>query len=212
MLIGVFFLLSIPATIQGEPQESLYRLQSIAYIILFLHACGLVLEKQKITAIAAKSVKIFLAFCILSLVFIYFNPNYPSPLNEQLSVINTGLGGSRTGWSPSIAIYLPWIYSGGIFTLFFMTIGLIAMIANQILVAGRTGMVASILPYLFWSLAGKSKKRLAIAITLILIGAYYASNNLDALRIDIGGFQSASALDELSTGRIRLYQVGSTLR
>ena len=204
---GVFWLmlaylaLSIPGMLQGEIADSLYRLQNTIQIITLVFVCGFLIKNGMIESVTHRAVKIFAFFSILSLGLMLLIPDYISPLNDELTLIQTGLGGSRTGWSPAIALYLPWLYSGLVFSGFWVWLCSLSMIANQVLVAGRTGMIAALIPYMIFGFTRKSYKMTFAAVGILTIIFLFVINNLQLLRLDEGGFGSRQALSVLSTGR-----------
>ena len=201
LAMGAFFLLSLPGALTGAKEESLYQLQNTIQIILFVHACGFLIHKKLIKPVVYLSVKIFSSFCVLSFILMVVVPDYVNPLNEQLGISQTGFGGSRTGWSPAIALYLPWVYSGSLFFWITATLFGLVMFSNQVLVAGRTGMVGTLLPFLAWGFVSKSMKIFLFMLLGTLSFFIYAFQNIEKLRLGKGGFGSRDALDELSTGR-----------
>jgi O-antigen ligase len=207
-LLMIFFGFSLPGILQGKSDEAIYRLQNNFQILSLVVLTGILMSRQKVEIVVGLAVKIFAAFCCISLLLMFVIPDYPSPLNEELSFSQTGFGGSRTSWSPAIALYLPWLYAWvavpGIITWF----GLIGMVGNQVMVAGRTGLVAAIIPFLVYGISRRSYKSVFFTI-IILGGAYlFAINNLELLRLDSGGFKSAQDLSELSSGRTDQYSLG----
>ena len=206
LLFVGYFLLSIPSLLQGEQVDSTYRLLNTIQIFLFLFGCGFLIHKKIIKSVVHLSVRIFIFFCILSLFLMQVIPDYVSPLNDGLYLSQTGLGGSRTGWSPSIALFLPWLYSGFVISSgFWLWVAAFSMVANQILVAGRTGMVAALIPFLFYGVFRKSIKVLVLVVIVVGVFGLFAINNLELLRLDVGGFGNRADLDELSTGRTGNY-------
>lgn len=203
-----FALISVPAILQGAPDAAAYRAQSVLQVLLFLHAAGYLISLGMVEYVLKRAVGVFLLFASASLLFIAFIPGYQSPLNDALFVVQTGLGGSRTGWSPSMAIYLPWLYSSQFFGFGISIFGGLVLLGNQVIVAGRTGMVATVIPFLVWGFLTRRAKNLIIVALLIILAGFYIFENLDLLRLNVGGFQSRSSLDELSTGRMGQYFEG----
>jgi O-antigen ligase len=208
LLFFTFFLISIPSMLQGEQTASFYRLQNTVQIFTFLFACGFLTRKKMAEYVVSLAVRIFVFFGILSLVLMLVVPDYVSPLNDGLNLSQTGLGGSRTGWSPSIALYIPWLYSGFLISSgYWLWIGGLSMIANQVLVAGRTGMVAALIPFLFYGLLRKNVKVFILVAVGIATISFLAIDNLELLRLGVGGLNGRAGLDELSTGRTEQYLV-----
>lgn len=206
LLFAIFFFLSLPGLVVGDLNFSIYKLQNEVQILFFIYACGFLIKREKIKYVAYLSVRIFICLGIISLLLMLIVPGYVSPLNSELTLSQTGLGGSRTGWSPSIALFIPWLYAGsGVLSGYMIWVAVIAMLGNQVLVAGRTGMIAAILPLLFYGLFRKNIKIFLMVLVFLLIILLFAFNNLELLRLGVGGFSSRSDLDDLSTGRIEVY-------
>lgn len=204
-LLGLFLALSIPGMIFGDPDASIYRLQNTLQILLTVYATGFIIKKKLIENVLVTAVKIFSAFVVLSFLLILLAPNYVNPINETLTVASTGLGGSRTGWGPSVAMYFPWVFGGyAIGGVASWLIGF-AIAANVILIAGRTGMLAAFVPFLVWGFVNKNFRSFLTVSVASAVVVLYAMENLDAMRLGVGGIGSRSALDDLSTGRIEQY-------
>lgn len=205
LLMIIFFLLSIPGMLIGDLDSSIYRFTNIIQIFSFVYACGFLIKRKTIEYVVFLSVRIFAFFCFISFALIVFVPDYVSPLNDGLHLADTGLGGSRTSWSPAIALFVPWIYSGvGVFGGYVILLVAVAMLGNQVLVAGRTGMVASVLPFLFYGIFRKNIKFLFFVLIIFSLIILFAINNLELLRLNSGGLGSRDDLNELSSGRVEL--------
>lgn len=207
ILIVCFVFFSIPGIWLGNSEVSTYQIKNILQILLFLYAVGYLLNRGVAGSIIRKVVIVFSVASLLSLCFMVFSPNWISPLNEGLRIVNTGFGGSRTGWSPAVALYLPWLYSTGMFSYFLSILTVLCMLSNQFMTTGRTGMIASFIPFLLWGVIRKSFK----VFMLMSLGAgliiYYVAGNLDRFRLAQGGVATLQGLDDLSTGRIEQYLV-----
>lgn len=205
LLSLAFIGLSLPGLVIGEPSVSLYRLQNIFQITAFLFSCGLLLSRKTLATTAYLSFKIFLFFALISVALILIIPDYPSPLSEELSMFQTGLGGGRTSWSPAMALYLPWAYVSLGMGYFYSALAITALVANQVLVAGRTGMLAALLSFVAYGILRKKAKIFLFVSIMLIALSFIAIDNLEALRLTSGGFNSRADLDELSTGRIDGY-------
>lgn len=200
-----FFAFSIPSMLLSEMQPALYKLQNTVQILLLLFACGFLEKRGTIEAVARLSVEVFALFCLFSVVLIFIIPNYTSPLNGDLVLAQTGFGGSRTGWSPAIALYLPWVYTGIFVSGLIVWLGCLVMLANQVLVAGRTGMISALVAFIIYGVTRKNIKGLMLTFGILSAVYFFAINNMELLRLNSGGVDSRAALDELSTGRIEVY-------
>lgn len=176
-------------------------------IPIFIYACGFAIRRGIAKEVATKSVIIITLLCTISYGYMVFYPSYTNPLNDLLTIENTGLGGSRTGWSPSIALYLPWAYSSGLFSIASSLAIAAAIALNQISVAGRTGLTSSLIPLLTWAIISKKAKITFFSILSVAAASYYILNNKENLRLSHGGVSDLSSLNELSTGRLEQYEV-----
>lgn len=204
----LFFTLSIPGVLQGKYEDSLYRLQNNLQIFSLVALAGIMYYRNTLQIAVERAVDIFAVFCCLSFLFMFLIPAYPNPLNQELSLIHSGLGGSRTSWSPAIALYLPWLYvrTAGIGP--FAWVSIVGMIGNQVMVAGRTGLVATVIPFFVYGLSRRSYKSIVATIFILLCAYIFAINNLELLRLNAGGLGSSQDLSELSSGRTDQYALG----
>lgn len=205
ILMLAFFVFSIPGMIIGNSNDSLYRLQNTLQIIFFVQACGYLINQKLIVHVVKLAIYLFCLFCTFSLLFMIFNPKYISPLNSGLSIFETGFGGSRTSWSPAISLYIPWLYSSNMFILFFSVVFSLIMTTNQVFVAGRTGIIATLIPFFSWGIISKKGKIFLFTTFILSIYIFYALNNREKFRIIKGGFMSRADLDDFSTGRWEQY-------
>jgi O-antigen ligase len=205
ILIIFFILLSVPGILNGVLEESLYKLQNEVQIFLFLLSCGYLIKRNIIQTVARFSVYVFTVSCLFSLALIYLMPDYISNLNENVTISQAGLGGSRTSWSPAIALYLPWLYIGNYFLGYFSWLAIFLLIANQVIVAGRTGMVSALISFLIFGVIRKNLKIFLFVSLATMLVMYLVFNNLELLRFDTGGIGNRADLDALSTGRIDMY-------
>lgn len=206
LTVAIFFCLFFPGLVIGDPAASLYRLQNAAQIVLLLMACGCLIERNSLEFVVVLSVKIFLAGCALSLGLMALWPDYPNPLNDALQLVETGLGGSRTSWSPAIALYLPWLYAGAVCVstpAIWMGIGV--LFTNQVMVAGRTGMVAALIALFLFGVLGRNIKVLLAVLAALAVVGVLAGSHPELFRMSSGGLGSRADLDELSTGRLDGY-------
>lgn len=211
LIFFLFLIFSIPAGVlgigNGNLEEVVRRTFNTFQVMVFLYSCGYAIKKQFIQEIVRKAVIVISLVCVISIVGIVLMPNYPSPLNDDLSLFQTGFGGSRTGWAPSIALYLPWLYSLKLLPATITLLVLVAMVGNQISVAGRAGLLASFIPFGLWGWLSRRWKIFFISLIGLSIGIIYAIINAEALRLSSGRMSGADGLDELSSGRWEQYEV-----
>lgn len=204
-LFAVFFFLSIFGMLNGELGASIYKLQNTIQIFLFLMSCGFLIKSEMIHFVALNSVRIFIFFSILSLALMLIMPEYTNPLTDEFhgyQLTDTGLGGSRTGWSPAVALYLPWVYAGFMaLPGYWVLVAALSMVANQVLVGGRTGMASALVAFVFYGVFRKNiKVFLLVAIATVIVGVL-AMSNREALRIESDGMSNGIDWNELSSNR-----------
>ena len=203
--LGGYLLSAFPGMLLGAPEESVYKLQNTLQIILFVHACGYVIGQSGVERIVSRAVKLFAFFCGASLLFIAVVPNYTNPFNEALTVASTGLGGARTGWSPAVALYLPWIYTFSMSTAVGVGVMVLILLGNQLAVGSRTGLLSTAVPFVAYALRQKTAKSYLFLFSCIALAITLALNFSDELRLSQGGVGSLEDLNELSTGRVDQY-------
>lgn len=203
ILFAAFFFLSLPAIGFGEFDASLYKFQNTVQIFLFLFACGFAIKENIMQFIVHHSVRIFVMFSVISCALILVSPEYINNLNG-LDISTTGLGGTRTGWSPAVSLYLPWLYAEyAVISGYLVWVAVLSMVANQVLVSGRTGMVSALVAFLFYGVFRKNiKVFLVVAIATVIMGVL-AMNNREALRIEIDTDEISNTTDwnEISSHR-----------
>lgn len=204
ILAGIL-LLSLPGYFLSDFTSWIYRIQSILQVILFMYCCGVLAKDNELEITALYAARIFFVFSFASLVAMLTVPNFVSPLNEGLTLENTGFGGSRTGWSPTIAVFLPWAYATQLTTSVISLLIVAAMISNQFIVQGRTGIVAVILTFLCWGIFTRRMKIIFAGGSIIAGIAIFSILNQDQIRIDTQDLSSWEGIDVLSTGRLQQY-------
>lgn len=211
LLFFFFSVFSIPASVlgiqNGDFEAVIRRLFNTLQIIVFLYSCGYAIKRHFIQEIVKKSVLTISIVCAVSMAAIVLMPNYPSPLNEELSLFQTGFGGSRTGWAPSIALYLPWLYSLNLLSATITLLALAAIVGNQISVVGRAGLLASFIPFGLWGWLSRRWKIFIISVAGLSVAIFYAIFNAETLRLSLGGMSGTDGLDEFSSGRWEQYEV-----
>lgn len=203
--VGGYLLSAFPGMLLGDPEESAYKLQNTLQIILFVHACGYVIGQPGVGRVVSRAVQLFVLFCGASLLFIAVVPNYTNPFNEALIVASTGLGGARTGWSPAVALYLPWIYTFSMNSAIGVGAAGLILLGNQLAVGSRTGLLSTAVPFIAYALRQKSAKSYLFLFICIALAVTLALNFSEELRLSQGGVGSFEDLNELSTGRVEQY-------
>ena len=175
---------------------------NILQIIIFLMATKIVVKFKKVYFVLKNGVWIISFFVILSVFFILTDPFLTNPMGSDLVIINTGFGDSRTGWGPSIGLFLPFLlFFSGNLSLIFM------FVVSQILTGGRTAFYLSLLAipivvYIEKSFKIKLKLIATLSIASLIMSLYFPSL-LDDLRvIDSLSNKEGFDLDNFSSGRI----------
>lgn len=210
LLLSALLFMAVPGAIIGERAESIDRLQNSLQILMFVMACGYISKHQGWMRTIVLAVRIFLVFSLASAVTILVAPDIPNPFNSDLAVSETGFGGSRTGWSPANALYLPWlgvssVLPGGAWLL---AAAVAILVGNQILVMGRAGILASaVILIVSQALSRKLTKVIAAVILLpVLYGLtlVFSEDLRIAGMFDSGGL-SFDLIEEVTTGRASQY-------
>lgn len=193
-LMAIFIVLTLLGFYKGNLEDSIYASQTAILIFSFILITSNLINKISPYKIIKVSVSTFTFLSICSLGFMYLNPDFQSPLNEQLSIINTGFGGSRNSWSPAISFFIPYVISSGLFSKRFLIFSFIALFANQVLVVGRSGILATISSSVIKVLADKSLIKILLYSSIVFVFAILISQNLDYFRL-------TGDVSSLSSGR-----------
>jgi len=106
---------------------------------------------------------------------------------------------------------MPWAYSVGSSSYILTAFKIFVLGSNQVLTAGRTGMLASMAPVFILGVLSKRVKVLIFVFFAVFVVSIYAIKNLEGLRLDKGGIDSIESLDELSTGRVGDYIIAGKI-
>jgi hypothetical protein len=209
-LFLVTFVLLVPGVVFGSFQDGFYQVQNFLQVILFVYSCNLILKSNSAKKIVCATSFMFFVFSVLSLVFIVFSPDLINPFNDKLSISDTGFGGLRTGWSPANALFVPWLLTAGIVfnSVFGLLGGVSVLIANQVLVGGRAGLLASVVVLLSFFLLRGRRLLFVAAVFFIVFGWYGLTEYTDILRVSSirsGSGVDSKSLDDLSSGRVGQY-------
>ena len=189
----------------GDNRKTLIDIINLFQILIFLISSNVIINKNKIFLVLKIATNIILFFVLFSLICFLYVPYETNPLNNDLMLIQTGFGGSRTGWSPSIGLFIPLVY------LFYNNIIFMYIImSSQIITGGRAGFFTAILilPLLLYF---KNTKILlySFIFSLLILSyvAYYYINFeiLDSRILDFVLNFDTSNVDSLSTGRLSLF-------
>lgn len=213
-IFALIFALTIPGSLMGVHDDALYRIFNILQIVIFMFSCKQILHGDSWIRVAKRGV---IGFCLMAFVcafFIKLQPNLVNPFNSLLTLSQTGFGGLRTGWSPAMAIYLPWALGSTAFTIpWWVSLAFsVSLVANQIFVDGRSGLVASVVAILGWSWSKGKGVSCALSIALIIIVVTTLQLFPDVLRLDTISSSTISnfnKFNDFSSGRIAQYVGGA---
>lgn len=202
----IFFTLCMPALIFSQTEEGLYRIKNFTQIFLFLNACGFIIYKNKHSFVAFWAVSIFLFFAAFTLTLMMLSPDTQNPYNKLLTIKESGLGSSRTGWSPTISLYMPWLYSLAIFSRLTSYSGVLVFAANQGIVFGRSGILASLSSFAAWIVLKLSVLPRIVLVIFIFIGIFSSVLFAPELFYYLTGHQlTLERLNVLSSYRLEQY-------
>ena len=134
-----------------------------------------------------------------------------SPLRPD-SIVDTGLGGWRTGWSNGVALFIPF----GLIPVFrpgplVMRIGVAAAVAStvlgQLVTGGRAGVVVALLSILLMLTFTQGLAGLVVGAVAV-IGVAVALTSGAATGVGIDRFEQPLGSDETTATRLELVQFG----
>lgn len=186
----------------GDNQSNLNTVINFFQILLFVLATGTIISFNQVLNVIRLSLNILSFFVVLSVIFMFVIPFTINPINSELFLIDTGFGGLRTGWSPAIGLFVPFI-----FYVYGSIIILSIYLLSQILTGGRAGFylsVISLLPLLYTQRSWRFKARFIGILFFSIFGVLvYNPSLLKGLRV-FDSLSESSDLDSLSTGRVNL--------
>lgn len=187
----------------GDNQSNLNMVINFFQILLFVIATGALISMNQVLNVIRLSLNILSCFVVLSVIFMFVIPFTLNPFNSELFLIDTGFGGLRTGWSPAIGLFVPFI-----FYIYGSIILLSIYLLSQVLTGGRAGFyvsVISLLPLFYTQRGWQFKTRfLTILFFSILTLLVYNPSFLSGLRV-FDTLSESKDLDTLSTGRVSLF-------
>lgn len=201
ILIFMFFLV-LPNFLFGNNENNFNTLMNLIQIIFFLIASRFIVYYKKVSFVIRLSLLVLSVFVVLSVLLMLTLPLEVNPYNEDLTLLETGFGGVRTGWTPSIGLFIPFIL---MFSKSYIL--LLIYLFSQMLTGGRAGFYLSILavPLLvFIERSWRIKTRFIFIIVIIFLGLYiYNPSYFESFRVftSLSGGEDA---DDFSSGRISL--------
>lgn len=204
-LLITMFLLLLPYILFGYHSANAFSLVNIFQIIIFLMASIVIIEMKQVHNVIKSSLKIVSLFVFISVVLMFLIPAFPNPFNPALNLLNSGFGGSRTGWGPSIALYIPFILP------FFSNITLVLLyLSSQLMTGGRAGFYFSLLLLPFSIYSEKSLKLYCKVSVVVIFGVLalfiHSPDFLSELRV-LNSFDfSSKDINEVSSGRVALLE------
>lgn len=187
----------------GSHIDNLLLFINIIQIILFLNVISVLIEIDKVDYVITLSLKLLTFLVSVAILLMLLSPEIINPFNDNTSILDSAFGNSRTGWGPSISLYIPLLllvwgnyYSSCLY------------IFSILLTGGRTGLLISMFSLTFTSFAHK-KRRMRIAamiifiISLIFIVPFLIVNFTEYRALEIFDFSNYKD-DEFNSGRSKL--------
>lgn len=208
----IMFIIVLPIFLLGDNSESLNAIVNLLQTIIFLIATRVIIDCRKVSFVIKIASIILSIFVIASVVLMLAMPFTPNPFNENLTLLDTGFSGARTGWTPSIGIFIPLVL------IFYPSvIVLFVYLFSQMLTGGRAGFYFSVLSVpalLFFDKSSGIKKRfILLSVIVFIILYFYDPSYFEGFRV----FDSLSNtenmdVDDLSSGRLtRMYDAWSSI-
>lgn len=202
LLLIFMFLLVVPNFLLGNNSSNLSTLVNFIQTILFLIASRFIIYYKKVVFVIKLSLLILSIFVILSILCMVTMPSMPNPYNQELSILETAFGGARTGWAPSIGLFIPFILViSKSYILIFI------YLFSQILTGGRAGFYLSILIVPVLVIIEKSwrmKLKFVSLILILVLGLYiYNPYYFDDFRV-FSSLSNPDYSDDFSSGRLSL--------
>lgn len=209
-LLLMFVGLMVPGMIKGDGTASLYRVQNGLQVLLFVAATGHILRHVSPSQVAIVAVRIFTVFSMAALAAMLVAPDIVNPYNPDLTIVESGFGGSRTGWSPANALFLPWLaldmaMPGGTIVAY---AAMLVLFGNQVAVGGRAGLLGTAVAYVASQVLRARFVSLlwaVMALAGLVAAAMTFSDELRLFDFFTAGGITLDVADEASTGRAGQY-------
>ena len=199
ILLMMSFLV-LPSLLLGDNANNLIALVNSLQIIIFLIASKVIIHLKKVYFVIKLSLSVLSVFVILSVLMMMIIPLTVNPYNEGLFLLDSGFGGARTGWSPSIGLFIPFIlmFSKSL-------ILLLVYLLSQILTGGRAGFYLSALAFpilIFLEKSWQTKIRFILSLVVIFLTFYiYDPSYFDDFRV-FESLNSNENAEDFSSGRV----------
>lgn len=198
----VMFFIVLTFLLFGDNESSLIAVINILQIILFIIASRVLIKIEKVFYVLKFSVWVLSFFVLLSVVLMTLMPLTVNPFNDKLYLISTGFTGARTGWTPSIGLFFPFLL---MFTSSYIVVFL--YLYSQVLTGGRAGFYISILTLpiiVFIENSLKFKVRfLLIVILSVVMVILYLPDYFTEFRV-VQSLMNKADADDFSSGRVSL--------
>lgn len=212
------------AVFQSEIAVAAARLTDVAIGFAFLWTVYLYVSNGgNAVRLLGVGSSLILPFCLLvvssGLIGI---PNWPSPfLGSGFSLADSGFGGTRTGWAAAVSMYLPMcLMAGKVISIrnpragtAFSVSAVLLIAGSQLVVGGRTGLLASLLILTVWIALGQLPRwgwalPLLIAVLLSIDSTWI----VERLRFDrLSSGVTLESLDRFSASRLTILSVSYDL-
>lgn len=209
ILLSMFFLI-LPSFFLGDNENNFNSLVNIVQIIIFLIASRIIISFKKVYFVIKTSLFILSIFVIFSVLSMLTIPLTVNPFNDGLTLLDSGFGGARTGWAPSIGLFVPFIlmFSQSI-------ILLLVYLFSQLMTGGRAGFYLSVLAVPLLILLEKkwqSKIRIILMLIAIFLALYiYNPSYFESFRV-FQSLGSNESTEDFSSGRVsRVYDAWSSI-
>ena len=202
----------LPNFLLGDNADNVNAIINLLQVIVFLIASRVIIDCGKVSFVIKTASVILSIFVIISVVLMLVMPLTTSPFNERLTLLDTGFSGARTGWTPSIGIFIPLVL------MFYPSVIIVFIyLFSQILTGGRAGFYLSVLslPVLLFidKSSGIKKRFILLSVMIFIILYFYDPSYFQGFRV----FDSLSNtenmdVDDLSSGRLtRMYDAWSSI-
>ncbi|MFV2069119.1 MAG: O-antigen ligase family protein, partial [Pirellulales bacterium] len=163
-------------------------------------------------AAAAAVIQGVLSLLIVAAFLGWIDLQSPDALNAN-TIQDTGLGGWRTGWSNSVAMFVPFalalVMRPGKVVVRLIGVGAVAAtLLGQLISGGRAGVFVTLLSVLLMVTFAYGIPGIVIGLTAVFTGAYLLLSGF-AARFGIDRFDEPFGdIDDLSSGRLELLRFG----
>jgi len=185
---------------------------SLCFIMLwsFYMACSFDLSYERLFFVAALIVAAHCALVDCSYFFGF--PSWSGPSHFVASKLSiSGFGALRTGWSNGVSLFVPFLCGvfflkrTKVFVKVVAILSIVIIITSQVVVAGRAGIIASLISLVYLIYHKKNKFGFIVSFLIVLFLVFECSDYIiTLLRVEpvITGGVGAEFLDDVSAGRL----------